>query len=106
MSFTRIPGSGRPRQTVRREDSHIGPLCLLEPYKDTWPKAFRIEASITCAALDAHSSTPPFGVVPCTRKLVTNAASQNSNRVRVWRPRSECIKSPFLYNDTSFPQLV
>ncbi|GFX48406.1 uncharacterized protein TNCV_4614021 [Trichonephila clavipes] len=66
MSFTRRPGSGRPRQTSRREDRHIlrnarvqptaspaaishrlhfhsGPLCLLEPYdgacrKDIWDR--------------------------------------------------------------------
>ncbi|GFV72060.1 hypothetical protein TNCV_2459931 [Trichonephila clavipes] len=31
-----------------------------------------ITAPITCAALDAHSSTPPFGVIPLTRKLDSN----------------------------------
>ncbi|GFT25305.1 HTH_Tnp_Tc3_2 domain-containing protein [Trichonephila clavipes] len=30
---------------------------------------FGIAAPIMCAALDAHPSTPPFGVVSCTRKL-------------------------------------
>ncbi|GFY19215.1 HTH_Tnp_Tc3_2 domain-containing protein [Trichonephila clavipes] len=48
MPFTQRPGSGHPRQTIRREDRHI------------------------CAALDAHPLTPPFGVVPCTRKLDSN----------------------------------
>ncbi|GFX46397.1 uncharacterized protein TNCV_238591 [Trichonephila clavipes] len=32
-------------------------------------KTFGIAAPITCAALDAHPSTPPFGVVPRSKKL-------------------------------------
>ncbi|GFX58750.1 uncharacterized protein TNCV_804541 [Trichonephila clavipes] len=32
-------------------------------------RTFGIAAPITCAALDTHPSTPPFGVVPRTRKL-------------------------------------
>ncbi|GFV75518.1 uncharacterized protein TNCV_1483621 [Trichonephila clavipes] len=31
-------------------------------------RTFGIAVPITCAALDAHPSTPPFGVMPCTRK--------------------------------------
>ncbi|GFY01750.1 uncharacterized protein TNCV_1467421 [Trichonephila clavipes] len=61
MSLTRIPGSGCPRRTSRREDRHIvrnarlqttassaatqtqvtpsqGLLCLLEPYEGAWLK--------------------------------------------------------------------
>ncbi|GFX81483.1 uncharacterized protein TNCV_143331 [Trichonephila clavipes] len=61
MSYTQRSGSGRPRQTSRREDHHIirnalvqpivsstaiqaqlepslGPLCLLEPYEGAWLK--------------------------------------------------------------------
>ncbi|GFT82679.1 uncharacterized protein TNCV_1634421 [Trichonephila clavipes] len=61
MSFTRKPGSGRPRQTSGREGCHIvkkshvqptassaaiqaqvepsiGPLCLLEIYEGAWLK--------------------------------------------------------------------
>ncbi|GFX81389.1 uncharacterized protein TNCV_142391 [Trichonephila clavipes] len=32
-------------------------------------RKFGIEVPITCTALDAHPSTPLFGVVPRTRKL-------------------------------------
>ncbi|GFV75524.1 uncharacterized protein TNCV_1483681 [Trichonephila clavipes] len=31
-------------------------------------RTFGIMVPITCAALDAHPSMPPFGVIPCTRK--------------------------------------
>ncbi|GFV57543.1 transposable element Tcb2 transposase [Trichonephila clavipes] len=59
MSFTRRTGSGRPQQTSRREVRHIVPGC----------RTFGIAVPFTCAAFDAHPSTPPFGVVPRTRKL-------------------------------------
>ncbi|GFY14054.1 hypothetical protein TNCV_3274861 [Trichonephila clavipes] len=49
--------------------SSLGDLCLLKPYEGVWLKDIWILASITCAALDAHPSTPPFGVVPRTGKL-------------------------------------
>ncbi|GFW04692.1 uncharacterized protein TNCV_3897441 [Trichonephila clavipes] len=38
MSFTRRPRSGCPQQTIRREDRHTGPLCLLESYEGVWQK--------------------------------------------------------------------
>ncbi|GFU61366.1 transposable element Tcb2 transposase [Trichonephila clavipes] len=61
------------------------------------------------AALDTHLSTPPFGVVPRTRKLDYTAEwnqvifsdesrfnlSSDDNRVRVWRPRGECLSPAF-----------
>ncbi|GFY09745.1 hypothetical protein TNCV_3697071 [Trichonephila clavipes] len=47
----------------------LGAPCLLEPYEGAWLKDIGITAPITCVALDAHSATPPFGVVPRTRKL-------------------------------------
>ncbi|GFV75187.1 integrase catalytic domain-containing protein [Trichonephila clavipes] len=87
-----------------------GPLCLLEPYEGDWLKDIwdRVPP-ITCAALDAHTLTPPFGVVPRTRKLDCAAAwnqvvfsdesrfklSSDDNRVRVWRPRGESLNPVF-----------
>ncbi|GFU85422.1 transposable element Tcb2 transposase [Trichonephila clavipes] len=84
LSFTRRPGSERSdRQVVEK-------------------------TTTSCAARDAHPSTPPFGVVPRSRKL--NAAewnhvvfsdeprfnfSSDDNCVRVWRPRGECLNPAF-----------
>ncbi|GFV15601.1 uncharacterized protein TNCV_4836271 [Trichonephila clavipes] len=61
-----------------------------------------------CAALDAHPSTPPLGVVPHTRKLTAVEWTQiifsnefrfnlssDDNRVRGWRPRGECLNPAF-----------
>ncbi|GFV31788.1 transposable element Tcb2 transposase [Trichonephila clavipes] len=55
MSFTRKQGSGRPRQTSRREGRHIGrnAPCFFSIHTkapDGW--TFGITAPITCAALD------------------------------------------------------
>ncbi|GFX81423.1 HTH_Tnp_Tc3_2 domain-containing protein [Trichonephila clavipes] len=93
MSFARRPGSGRPRQTSRLEDHHIirnahvrptassatiqaqvapslGAPCVFSNHtKVPGGRPFVIAASYTGAALDAHPLTPPFGVVPRTRKL-------------------------------------
>ncbi|GFW09921.1 transposable element Tcb1 transposase [Trichonephila clavipes] len=86
MSFTRRPGSGRPRQSSHREDHHIvrnagvqstasssaiqtqvAPSLRAPVSSRTIRRTFGIAAPITRAALDAHPSTPPFGVVPHTR---------------------------------------
>ncbi|GFT71222.1 transposable element Tcb2 transposase [Trichonephila clavipes] len=71
-----------------------GLLCLLEPYEGDWLKTFGIATPITCAALGAHPSTPPFRVVPRTRKLDLSDElgfnlRSDDNRVHVWRPRGE-----------------
>ncbi|GFV34087.1 transposable element Tcb2 transposase [Trichonephila clavipes] len=64
---------------------------------------------IMCAALDAHPSTPSFGVVPGlqrngTRSSLTTRAreresrfnlSSDDNRVRVWRTRGDCLNPAF-----------
>ncbi|GFX66933.1 HTH_Tnp_Tc3_2 domain-containing protein [Trichonephila clavipes] len=87
------PGSGSARQTSRREDRHIVrnarvqttdsstaiqaqvapslgvPMSSRTIRRRLAEGTFAIAAPIACAALDAHSSTPPFGVVPRTRKL-------------------------------------
>ncbi|GFV77047.1 hypothetical protein TNCV_691151 [Trichonephila clavipes] len=86
MSFTRRLGTGRPRETSRPEDLHIVRKAPVQPTASSaviqtqvvpsleapGRKTFGIAAPITCAALDAQTSTPPFGVVPRTRKLNCN----------------------------------
>ncbi|GFX48992.1 transposable element Tcb2 transposase [Trichonephila clavipes] len=86
----------------------VGPLCLLEIYEGVWLKNIWDRGPITCAALDAHPSTPPFRVVSRTRKLDAVEwnlvvfsdesrfnLSSDDNRVRVWRPRGECLNLAF-----------
>ncbi|GFX88446.1 HTH_Tnp_Tc3_2 domain-containing protein [Trichonephila clavipes] len=112
MSFTRTPGSGRPRQTNRREDHHIvgkcarmancfiaaiqaqvasslEALCLLEPCEGAWldesrfslgsddnrVRVWRLRRRLAVGHLGSWHPlsvlplTPPFEVVPRTRKL-------------------------------------
>ncbi|GFW93946.1 HTH_Tnp_Tc3_2 domain-containing protein [Trichonephila clavipes] len=93
MTFTRRPGSGRPRQTSRREDHHIVRNASVQP--TTSPAAIQAQvapslgASVSsrtirrCLAeehlrsrhplrvlsLTPPPSTPSFGVVSRTRKM-------------------------------------
>ncbi|GFW87629.1 transposable element Tcb2 transposase [Trichonephila clavipes] len=98
MSFTRRPGSGRPRQTNRREDSYIvrnarvqptassvatqrkhlhwGPLFLLEPYEGAWLK-------------DVWDHDTNY-----VGESRFNLSSYD-DRVFVWRPRVERINPAF-----------
>ncbi|GFX79713.1 uncharacterized protein TNCV_2746321 [Trichonephila clavipes] len=57
----RHPGTGSTFTT--------GPCVFLNRTAAPGLKTFGIAAPITCAAHDAHPSTPPFGMVPPTRKL-------------------------------------
>ncbi|GFU10101.1 transposable element Tcb2 transposase [Trichonephila clavipes] len=94
-------------------------LCVFSNHmKAPGSRTFGITAPITCAALDTHPSTPPIGVVPRTRKLDRSAMEpirlyqgiqiqvvfsdksrfniiSDDNRVRVWRPRGECLNPAF-----------
>ncbi|PRD34018.1 UNVERIFIED_CONTAM: hypothetical protein NCL1_15872 [Trichonephila clavipes] len=45
------------------------PCAFSNHTKASGRRTFGITAPFPCAALDAHPSTPPFGVVPHTRKL-------------------------------------
>ncbi|GFX93997.1 transposable element Tcb2 transposase [Trichonephila clavipes] len=96
MSFTRRPDSGRPRQTIRREDWHIIRNARVQPTTSLAPSRHR------CSALQAHKSTPPFGVMPRTRKLDCSGMEpgrlcgeyginliSDDNCFRVWKPRGE-----------------
>ncbi|GFX58184.1 hypothetical protein TNCV_4049421 [Trichonephila clavipes] len=88
MSFTRRSGPGSARKASRLEDHHIvrnariqsaassaatqaqGAPSLGTPVSSrTIRRILGIVAPITCAALDAHPSTPPLGVVLLTRRL-------------------------------------
>ncbi|GFW30715.1 uncharacterized protein TNCV_4088351 [Trichonephila clavipes] len=90
-SFTRGPGSERPRQISRREDHHIIQHARVEPTASSaavqthvapsqWAfvsshssqeccSTSGIAVPITCVVLDALPSTPPFEVVPRTMRL-------------------------------------
>ncbi|GFV51237.1 HTH_Tnp_Tc3_2 domain-containing protein [Trichonephila clavipes] len=93
MSFTGRPGSGRLQQTSHQEDRHIVRKARVQPTASSAAIQAQVASSlgapvssrtirrhlaeghfgtavpVTCAALDAHPSTPPFAVVPRTRKL-------------------------------------
>ncbi|GFU10632.1 transposable element Tcb2 transposase [Trichonephila clavipes] len=47
----------------------IDNLILSMPKRCAWLRDIWDRGAFMCAALDAHSSTPPFGVGPRTRKL-------------------------------------
>ncbi|GFS76289.1 transposable element Tcb2 transposase [Trichonephila clavipes] len=130
MSFTRRSGSGRPHQTSRREDRPIVRNASVQPTASSaaiqalvplslWaPVSSRtIRRRLTEGHLGSrrplrvlsHPSMPPFGVVPCTRKLDCSGMelgclfinesrfnlSSDDNRGRVWRPRGERLNPVF-----------
>ncbi|GFT62300.1 transposable element Tcb2 transposase [Trichonephila clavipes] len=88
MSFTLRPGSGRPRQTSRREGQHIiinarvqltASMAAIQaqvaPSLGTPVSSQTIRRRLAEGHLEPRRSlhvlplTPPFGVVPRTRKL-------------------------------------
>ncbi|GFT89057.1 HTH_Tnp_Tc3_2 domain-containing protein [Trichonephila clavipes] len=92
MSFTIRPGSGRPRQTRPRENHHTVRNAHVQPTVSSAAIQAQVAPSLEApvssrtirrrlteghlgsrrplrAGLDAHPLTPPFGVVPRTRKL-------------------------------------
>ncbi|GFW18302.1 transposable element Tcb2 transposase [Trichonephila clavipes] len=104
----RHPGTG---STFTR-----GPCVFFNPTKVPGCTTFGIAASITCAALDAHPSTPPFGVVLRTRKLdcvqrngtmsslATNPDSISAVMTIVFVCGDPVVNAsilPFLYSDTA-----
>ncbi|GFT63472.1 transposable element Tcb2 transposase [Trichonephila clavipes] len=103
MSFTRRPGSEGLRQTSRREDSHIGTLCLLELYEGAWLKDIwdRCAHCVCCTLTPTRRRLPlewchvrgnwtaaEWNHVVFSDESRFNLSSDN-NRVRVWRPRGE-----------------
>ncbi|GFT18160.1 HTH_Tnp_Tc3_2 domain-containing protein [Trichonephila clavipes] len=88
MSFTRRPGSGRPRHISRREDHHIVRNARVQPTASSAAIQVKVAPSLgapvssrtirRCLAEGQLGSqrplrvlplTPPFGVVPRTKKL-------------------------------------
>ncbi|GFS67458.1 transposable element Tcb2 transposase [Trichonephila clavipes] len=93
-------------------------LCVFSNHtKAPGGRTFGIAGPITCAALDARPSTPPFGVVPRTRKLDCSGIepgrlfsnesrfnpSSDENGVRVWRPRVERLNPAFALQQHTAP---
>ncbi|GFT29752.1 transposable element Tcb2 transposase [Trichonephila clavipes] len=70
MSFTRRSGSGRPRQTSRREDSHI-------------VRNARVQPTASSAAIQTQRRESRFNL------------SSDDNHVRVWRPRGERLNPAY-----------
>ncbi|GFX77557.1 transposable element Tcb2 transposase [Trichonephila clavipes] len=108
MSFTRRPGSGHPRQTSRREDHCIGPLCFLEPRVSLveghlgsrrplcvlplTPTHRRLRLEWCCAR--ESWSTVEWNQVVFSDESRFNLSS-DYNCVRVWRPRGERLNPAF-----------
>ncbi|GFV55347.1 transposable element Tcb2 transposase [Trichonephila clavipes] len=78
MSFTRMPGSGCPRQTSRRKDRHIAINARVQP-------------NASSATIQAHSDESRFSL------------SSDYNRVRVWRLRAERINLAFALHRHTTP---
>ncbi|GFY03265.1 transposable element Tcb2 transposase [Trichonephila clavipes] len=90
MSFTRRPGSGRPRQTSRREDRHIitAPLCVL-PLTPTH-RRLRLE---WCRSRGNWTAAERNQVVFSDESRYN--LSSDDNRVRVRRPGGERLNPAF-----------
>ncbi|GFS57441.1 transposable element Tcb2 transposase [Trichonephila clavipes] len=88
ISFTRRLGSGRPRQTSHREDRHIVRNARVMPTASSATIQIEVAPSLGAPVssrtirrrlAEGHLGsrrtlrvlllTPPFGVVPCARKL-------------------------------------
>ncbi|GFT34357.1 transposable element Tcb2 transposase [Trichonephila clavipes] len=88
MSFTRRPESGSPRQTSRREDHHIVRNAHIQPTASSVAIQVQVAPSLGAPiffrairrrlaeghlglwrSLRVLPLTPPFGVVPHTRKM-------------------------------------
>ncbi|GFY05399.1 uncharacterized protein TNCV_960951 [Trichonephila clavipes] len=98
-----------------------GPCLFLNHTKAPGLRTFGIAAPITCAALDAHPSTPPFGVSGATHEetglqrngtrssLATNPDSISAVVTIVFVCGDPVVSAsipPLLYSDTPLPQLV
>ncbi|GFW94419.1 transposable element Tcb2 transposase [Trichonephila clavipes] len=88
MSFTRRPGSGRPRQTSRRKDRHI-------------VRNARVQPTASSAAIQAqwcrargNWTAAEWNQVVFSDESRFNLSSDD-NRVRVWRPRGERLNPAF-----------
>ncbi|GFW19663.1 transposable element Tcb2 transposase [Trichonephila clavipes] len=120
ISFIRRPGSGSPRQTSRREDRHIRPLCLLKPYEGAWLKdiwdrgAHYVGLSLTPAhrrlRLEWCRARGNWTAVEWNQVVFSDESrfnlSTDDNRVRVWRSRDERLNSAFALQRHTAPTAV
>ncbi|GFX60746.1 transposable element Tcb2 transposase [Trichonephila clavipes] len=112
MSFTRRPGSGRPRQTSRREDRHIGTLCLLEPFEGAWMKDIwdHVAHYVCChrrLRLEWCSSGGNWTAMEWNQVVFNDEYRFNlisdDNHVHVWRPRGERLNPAFALQRRTAP---
>ncbi|GFU05957.1 transposable element Tcb2 transposase [Trichonephila clavipes] len=88
MSFTRRPGSGRPRQTSRREDRHIVRNACVQPTASS----SAIQAQWYCAR--GNWTAAEQNQVVFSDEFRFNLSSDDI-RVHVWRPRGERLDPAF-----------
>ncbi|GFS72526.1 transposable element Tcb2 transposase [Trichonephila clavipes] len=97
MSFTRRPGSGRPRQSSRQEDRHI-------PYegtwlKDIWDRVLPLTPTHRCLRLKWCRARGNWTAEEWNQVVFSEASrfnlSSDDNGVRVWRPRGERLNPAF-----------
>ncbi|GFU63304.1 transposable element Tcb2 transposase [Trichonephila clavipes] len=122
MSFTRRPGSGRPRQTSRREDLHIVKNAHVQPTASSGVIHSHVAPSLGAPVSSRTMRRRPLRVLPVTpthqrlrlewchtrgnwtaaewnQVVVSDESkfnlSSDDNRVRVWRPRGERLNPAF-----------
>ncbi|GFT63219.1 transposable element Tcb2 transposase [Trichonephila clavipes] len=113
MSFTRRPGSGRPRQTSRREDHHIVRNARVQATASSAAIQAQVisllEAPVStrilrrCLAEVHLGSWHPLRELPLTPTLRRLRLESDNNRVRVWRPRGERLNPAFAYQRQTSP---
>ncbi|GFV44402.1 transposable element Tcb2 transposase [Trichonephila clavipes] len=110
MSFTQRPGSGCPRQTSRREDRHIVRNARVQPTASSAALQAQVAPSLG-APVSSQTIRRRLaeGHLGSARENWTTAEwdqvvfnddsrfnpSSDDNRVRVWRPRGECLNPAF-----------
>ncbi|GFW19799.1 transposable element Tcb2 transposase [Trichonephila clavipes] len=114
MSFTRRPGSGRPRQISRREDRHIVVPSLGAPVSSRTIRRCLAEGHLgSRRSLRVLPLTPThrrvrlewcrargnWSAVELSQVVYSDESrfnlSSDDNRVRVWRPRGERLNPAF-----------
>ncbi|GFY05374.1 transposable element Tcb1 transposase [Trichonephila clavipes] len=94
MSITRRPGSGRPRESSRREDCHIVRNAHVQPTASS--------AAIQWCHARGNWTKAEWNQVVCNDESRFNLSS-NDNRVRVLRPRGERLNPAFALQRRTAP---
>ncbi|GFW26956.1 transposable element Tcb1 transposase [Trichonephila clavipes] len=112
MLFTRRPDPGRPPQTSRREDHHIKPLCLLEPYEGHLGsqrpvRALPLTPTHQGFRLEWGRARENWTAVEWNEVIFSDESrfnlSSNDHRFRVWRPHGECLNPAFALQQHTAP---